>query len=111
MGRLVVALDPAVDVSPAELAAAWDGDEEAREVGPATVDSSPREDFLSDVLALVAVPLVVNVASSAAYSLVSRLVASLRPAQPDQPDLEIVEVMGSSGGDRILVVRLRGVDQ
>lgn len=105
--RLVVALDASVAVEPAALALAWDLDEEARTVGAASIESPAREDFLPEVLALVVIPLLVNVASNAASGIASRLVSRLRPAQPDQPELELVETTRSNG-DRLLVVRLRG---
>ena len=107
MERLVIALDPAVGVNSAELAAAWDANEQARAVGPASVETSARGDFLPDVLTLVAIPLAVNVASTAITALVTRLVARLRNSRPDQPDIEVAELT-SAAGDRVMVVRLRG---
>jgi hypothetical protein len=104
---LVIALDPGVGVSPAGLAAAWDADEKARALGPATVEASARGDFLPDVLTLVAIPMAVNVASTAITAMVSRLVARLRDARPGQPDIEVTETT-SADGDRVLVVRVRG---
>src|SRR5690242_9338924 len=88
VGRLVIILDPGVAVTPAELAAAWDTDEQARAVGPAHVESSPRGEFLPDVFTLVAIPIAVNLASTALTALVTRLVARLRNARPDQPEVE-----------------------
>ena len=107
MGRLVVAVDPGVEVSPADLAAAWESDGEARAVGAASVEMSGRGDFLPDVLTLVVIPLGVNVASTAACALVSRLVARLRPARPDQLAVELAETAGDDG-DRVVVVRVSG---
>ena len=107
MGRLVIALDPGVGVSPAGLAVAWDADEQARALGPATVEVSGRGDFLPDVLTLVAIPVAVNVASTAITAMVSRLVARLRDARPDQPEIEVTETT-TADGDRVLVVRVRG---
>ena len=107
MGRLVVALDAGVDVNPEDLAATWDSDEAARMVGVAAVEASGRGDFLPGVLELVVIPLAVNLASSAACTIVSRLVARLRPAEPDRPELELVQFTDETG-DQIIVVRLRG---
>jgi hypothetical protein len=60
------------------------------------------------VLELVAVPLAVNVASSAVYDLVRRLVTGLRRGREDRPAVEVIEVT-ASGGDRVPVVRDMGV--
>jgi hypothetical protein len=106
MSRLVVALGPGVEVTAADLAAAWDADEEAAAVGRATVETSGQGTFIADVLALVVIPLLVNVSSSAAYDLVRRAVAKARPAKPSPPEIEIVE-MQSHDGDRVVVVRVR----
>jgi len=107
VGRLVIALDPGVGLSPAELATAWDKDEQARAVGPASIEASARGDFLPDVLTLVAIPLAVNVASTAVTAMVGRLVARLRDARPGQPDIEVAELTRADG-DRVVVVRVRG---
>ena len=107
MERLVIALDPGVGVSPAGLAVAWDNDEQARALGPATIETSARGDFLPDVLTLVAIPVAVNVASTAITAMVSRLVARLRDARPDQPEIEVTETT-TADGDRVLAVRVRG---
>lgn len=106
MSRLVVALGPGVDVTASDLAAAWDSDEAAAAVGRAMVETSAPGAFIADVLALVVIPLLVNVSSSAAYDLVRRAVAKARPARPSLPDVEVVEVI-SHDGDRVVVVRLR----
>jgi len=106
MGRLVVALDAGLGVSPEELAAAWDADEQARELGGAALEEPPSSEYIADVVALVVIPLAVNLASSATYDLVRKLVAKARPAKPEPPDLEIIHV-DRANGDRILVVRQR----
>jgi hypothetical protein len=107
VGRLLIALDPGVQVSPGELAAAWDADEQARALGPAAVEAPARGVFLPDVLTLVAIPLGVNLASTAITAMVGRLVARLRNTRPDPPEVEVAE-MASADGDRVVVVRLRG---
>ena len=106
MARLVVALGPGVGFSPSDLAETWDGDEEASSIGRARVDAPAKGIFLADVLALVVIPLLVNVGSSAAYDLMRRLVFEARSGRPQERDLELVEVAGPDG-DRILVVRVR----
>lgn len=107
MGRLVIALDSNVGVNPAALAAAWDADEQGRAVGPAALEASPRGEFLPDLVTLVAIPLAVNMASTAVTAMVGRLVARLRDARPDQPDIEVAELTRADG-DRVVVVRVRG---
>ena len=106
MGRLVVMVDPGVGVSAGELAGAWGEDPEAGAVGAASVDAAVPGDFFG-VVELVVVPLAVNLASSAVTGLVGRLMARLRPAGPEAPELEVTETM-RPGGDRVVVVRLRG---
>jgi hypothetical protein len=46
VGRLVVAVDRAVGVSPADVVAAWDGDDEARATGSAAVEASRPGEFV-----------------------------------------------------------------
>jgi hypothetical protein len=104
MTQLEVVLEPGVGVSPADLAAAWESDEEARATGPASVRTAPPDGFFG-VLELVIVPLAVNLASSAITALVGKLIARLRTGEPEAPALEIVE-MTRPNGDRIVVVRL-----
>jgi hypothetical protein len=106
VGRLVVAVDRAVGVSPADLAAAWDQDAQAREAGLAAIEAPEPGEFLGDVLALVVIPLVVNLVSSAACALVSRVMAGLRPARPETADLEVVAV--ARGDELVVVVRIAG---
>lgn len=103
----MVALDQAVGVSAAGFAAAWDGDAEARTAGPASVEASAPGAYLPDAMTLVAIPLAVNLGSSAVCALVGRLVTRLRSADSHEPDLEVVEV-GDADGDRVVVVRVRG---
>ena len=105
MGRLEVVLDPGVGVSAADLAAVWDRDDVAREVGLAAVGTARPGDFFG-VVELVVVPLAVNLASSAITALLGRLVAGLRAGEPEHPGLEFAE-MTRADGDRVVVVRLR----
>ena len=105
MKRLVVAVDRSAEVSPAALAAAWDGDGEARGAGLAAVEAAPPGEFLGDVLALVVIPLAVNLASSGACALVSRVLAKVRPPRPDSTELEVVAAPGRDG-ELIVVVRV-----
>ena len=90
---MLIALDPGVQVSPGELAAAWDADEQPRTLGPAAVEAPPaRGEFLPDVLTLVAIPVGVNLASTAITAVVGRLVARLRNTRPDPPEIEVAEL-------------------
>lgn len=106
MGRLLVMVDQHVKVSPAELAAAWNNDEEARAAGTATVGAAPPGDFFG-VLELVVIPLAVNLASAGITALLGRLIGERRPREPEQPEIEITEVT-SADGDRVVAVKLRG---
>lgn len=108
MARLVVAIDRSVGVSPADMAAAWDRDDEARRAGPAVVEVPRPGEFLADVLALVVIPLGVNLASSAACALVSRVVARLRPQCAEPAASSVLEVVasGDASSDLTVVVRL-----
>lgn len=105
MGRLVVVIDPGVAVSPAELAAAWNADDAASAVGSAGVEAARPGDFFG-VVELVVIPAGVGLAVNAVTAVIGRLVSRLR-ASRDQPELEIAEV----DGDRVVVVRLRGISR
>ena len=110
MARLVVAVDRAVGVVPADVAVAWDGDAEARAAGLAVVESPRPGQFVGDVLALVVIPLAVNLASSAACALVGKVIGKLRGAQSDRGDLEITAAAGGDG-DLVVVVRVAGLQR
>ena len=73
MARLLVAVDQAAGVNPQDVAAAWDDDDEARAAGLASVEVPPPGQFLGEVATLVVIPLAVNMASTTACALVSRL--------------------------------------
>lgn len=105
MGRLMLAMDPDLEVSPADLAAAWNGDEETSLVGSATVETAPPGDFFG-LMDVVVIPAGVGLTVNGITAMVGTLIARLR-ARPDQTDLEIAE-MTRPNGDRIVVVRLRG---
>lgn len=107
MGRLLVALGPGVGMTASQLAEAWDSDEAVRASGAATVEEPAPGIFGADLLALVVIPLAVNVGSSAAYDMVRGLISKLRPKKANPPELELIEIEGSDG-DRVIVVRVRG---
>jgi hypothetical protein len=94
----------AAGVRPAEVPTAWDRDPEARKAGLASPEEPRRGDFLRDVLALVVIPLAVNLASSAACALVSRAVGKIRPLRPDAGELEVVAAAGAGGALVELVI-------
>jgi hypothetical protein len=102
--EVLVALDPGVGVDAEVFAHSWLGDEEALGVsGGVSVVPAPAAAFLPGVAELVLLPLAVNVASSALYDVVKRLVASRRA--PSARGLEVVDVLDAEGR-RVLVVRL-----
>lgn len=109
MRCVLVALDPTVGVEAPLFAAAWSEDREARGVsGDAIVVPAPGAVFLPGVVELVAIPLAVNLVSSALYDMVKRLLASSRrPAATGIGDLEVAETL-TAEGKRLLVIRLRG---
>jgi len=104
---LLVAVVPGAGLSPADLAVAWDGDEQARSLGPAELEAPVPGGFSPDVLTLVVVPLAVNVASTAVCALVSRLVSRLRPGPPGELEVELAASPGGEG-DLVVVVRVAG---
>jgi hypothetical protein len=108
-GRILIALDADVGLSPSELVAAWDGDAEASALGIAELDASPRDTFFPDIVALVVIPLIVNLASSAVYDHIRRVVSKARRSEPENHSLELIELT-SSDGDRILIVRMHTPD-
>jgi hypothetical protein len=111
MERMLLALDPAVGVSPESFAAAWEADEEARRLGPVGMEAAPGQQFIPGLIELIVIPMVVGVSTDVLTDLIRRLVRRRQPPQfddleYDDPKLEVAETM--SRGDRILVVRLRG---
>jgi hypothetical protein len=107
VGRLVVAVDRAVGVSPADVAAGWDADAEARQAGLASLEPPRPGQFVADLLALVVIPLAVNLTSSAACALVSRVIGKLRPPRPGSGEVEVVAAAGADG-ELLMVVRTAG---
>lgn len=105
MGRLVLAVDPAVGVTPAAVAAAWGAEEETAALGPAAVETARAGTLLPGLLELVTIPLAVNLASSVVYDVVRRLLVRSRP-KADVTDLEL-HLTETASGDRTMVVRLR----
>ena len=107
MARLLIVLDPGAGVTPAELAGAWNADGEAKVAGPARAEAISGGVYLPGVMELIIVPLAVNLASSAVYDLVRKLVIKLRPQREEDPSLEVTEVT-TRDGDRVVVVRFGG---
>jgi hypothetical protein len=105
MGRLVLVIDPAVEVSPTDFATAWNCSDEASAAGSAMVEAVPPGNFF-DAMDLVVIPAGVGLAINGITAMVGSVIARLR-ARPDPPELEIAE-MTRPDGDRIVVVRLRG---
>ena len=90
------------------FAAAWSRDVTAQSVGgTAVVIPVPGAEFLPGVVELVAIPLAVNLGSSALYDMVRRLLTSSRePTEPGAIELEVTETL-TARGERLLVVRSR----
>lgn len=105
MGRVVVALDPSVNVKPADLASALNGENETLALGLAMVEAARPGDFLG-VMDLVVIPGGVGLAVNGVTTMLGRLVRKLR-GSADEAELEITEMTGANG-DRIVVVRIRG---
>ena len=104
MPELLVALDRGIGVPPAMLAAAWNADRDSCAVGSARVGFDGRGNFLPGGLELVIIPLAVNLASSAVYDLIRKLVRDLRHGEDNSRAIELIEITTSSG-DRVVVVR------
>jgi hypothetical protein len=102
---VLVALDPALGISAAELAAGWDADEQARALAAAEQEAAPSGEFFPGLLELIVIPVAVNVASSVLYDLVKRVVRRARPEPRERTELELLET-STARGDRVLVVRL-----
>ncbi|GAA1575666.1 hypothetical protein GCM10009827_116880 [Dactylosporangium maewongense] len=105
MGRLLVAVDPAVGVAPGELAAQWGVGEETAALGVAQVEKAVNGTMVPGLLELVVVPLAVNLASSLLYDVVRRLIVRSQPAV-DVAEIQL-EMTDTPSGDRVMVVRLR----
>lgn len=100
-GRVVVAVDPSVGVDARAFASAWQADAEARGLGLAVVEPAGGRALVPGLVELVAIPLAVNLASSALCALVARLISARKS---DGVDVEVVEVTVADG-DRVVVVR------
>jgi DivIVA domain-containing protein len=105
MARLVVvAMHPSARIAPGTLADAWNADREASAAGRAQVEAA---DVLPDLQEWVVIPLAVNLASSAGYDLLKRLILSLRD---DTSDASSVEITNFPVGDVNFVVVVAFVD-
>lgn len=105
MGRVLVGLDPALEMSAADLAAGWDADERARAHGATEQDAAPSGEYFPGLLELVVLPVAVNLASSILYNLVKQVIRRARSEPPERPELALMETT-TAQGDRLLVVRL-----
>jgi hypothetical protein len=106
-GRVVVTLDPGVDVAAEAFAKAWNADPEVEAVGRAEVEPAGPGSFLPGVVELVVLPLAVNLASTVVYEQVRNLVNRLRGTTHPRVEEEVEVIEHVSGADRILVVRVR----
>jgi hypothetical protein len=103
----MIAIDGAVGVSSSDLAVSWSNDEEASALGPVSREPANGEQFLPGVVEVLVIPLAVNIASTALYNLVRRLVRRCRRPS-ETSELELSEMI-TGDGDRLLVVRARQV--
>lgn len=105
MGRVLVGLDPALEMSANDLAAGWAADERARARGATEQDAAPSGEFFPGLSELVVLPVAVNLTSSVLYDLVKRVIRQSRPEPPERRELELMETT-TARGDRLLLVRL-----
>src|ERR1022692_2696508 len=57
MARLLIMLDPGAGVKPADVAAAWNADDEASAAGLARAETASGSEYLPGVMELIAIPL------------------------------------------------------
>lgn len=91
-------------LSPLEVVASWEADEEARAVSSATVEAARGGEFIPGLVELILIPGAVNLATSALYDLIRRVIRRSRPDRGELSELELVETT-TALGDRVVVVR------
>ena len=99
-----IALDPKLDVSPAEFTAAWNQTPKCLAVGKADQSTAARRDFdplLAMALVTIVSSVLVNIASSIFYDLIKEALA--RKGVTKRTD--IIEVT-QPDGTRIVVVKI-----
>lgn len=106
VGRVLVALEPAVGLSAAEVVVSWEADDEARAVSSVEVEAARGGQFMPGLVELILIPGAVNLATAALYDLVRRVIRRSRPDRHELSELELVEVT-TGLGDRVVMVRLR----
>lgn len=106
MGRVLLVVEPGVGLSSAEVVASWEADGEARAVSSVEVQAARGGEFVPGLLELIVIPGAVNLATSALYDLVRRVIRRSRPERRELLELELVETT-TALGDRVVVVRLR----
>jgi hypothetical protein len=104
MRRVVIVVAPDAGFAPGAVSSAWNADDESSAAGAAGLEVAGGEVFFPGLVELVVVPLAVNLASSAVYDLVKKLVARLRPTGGKEPRVERLEV-SADGRDVIIVIR------
>lgn len=106
MADAMVVIEPPVGITPQQLADWWTADPDARQIGSASVQPATTAAYGPEIVEWVVVPLVVNLASSALYDTVKRLITRARPAPT--PDTEVEIIQGTTDrGDPVVVVRTR----
>lgn len=116
MGRVVLAVDAGMGVSPGEFVVAWGQDEQASAAGAVRVEPAGGQVFLPGVVEWVVLPLAVNLASSVLYDLVKRVLGRARSdvvsevsevsAVSELSEVEVSEFT-TAAGDRLVVARSR----
>lgn len=101
MARVLVLVDPGVGVSPSDLVKVWSPAPPAAE-GPVRVEAVRGRVMLPGVLEVLALPVAVNLASSALFELVRSWVVRARGS--DEVAFEVVESTDDQG-NRVVVVR------
>jgi hypothetical protein len=116
MERVIVVIDPAVEVEPAQFAAAWNKDAELAGLARATVEASQPQAFhMPWLVEFVVLPLGVNLVASVLFSAIGVAIKQVRcrPVNDEQARvLRTVEDLHMSmhtspNGEQIVVVRCR----
>jgi hypothetical protein len=106
VGRVLMALEPGIGLSATEVVQSWHADEQALAVSPAEIQEVRGGEFLPGLVELILIPGAVNLAVSALYDLIRRVIRRSRPDRRELAELELVEVT-TAFGDRVVMVRLR----
>ena len=104
MGNVEIALDPNLNVQPAEFVAAWNDTPECREKAGAEVGDAKAATY-DPTLAAFAVAVLTGVVTGVTTNLINELIKRALAKRGVAKPTEIVEV-SQPGGGRLLVVRV-----